>query len=368
MRRRSGWRAARRRRSRALKRAVYEGGSAPLAAGLHVERPAFLGHRLYLGRADGDGPLRRRTSERSGSPAIADPDAFRAWQDGTVIDLVRQQAPGFWAQKPSKRSAGLPAGGGVSFVSVSDGGAPVPPLGVVYDGVLGSDCVQVVSVGTSYRWSSSSHRCRPSARGGRSSGTRPAARTCRRHTPAMRSRLRLRRPVATALSQEVVYGAHGDQSLPSAGDAAVAVGAFADVHADQLSAVAADTHVLRSPRDGANETRPVAAASATITIRSQGHPVVERDVGHVLSPLRTTIRRRPEAGARSRSGRAAPMAARKIPAAVGPLSPPLGARPPPGDSGSAASIRRPVQQSRRLVGALGTRFTVLGCSWACVRR
>jgi len=71
----------------ALKRAVYEGGSETLGAGLHVERAGFLSTastpaaRMAMERYAQD-------VERSGSAAISDPDAYRPWQDGTAVDMT----------------------------------------------------------------------------------------------------------------------------------------------------------------------------------------------------------------------------------------------------------------------------------------
>jgi enoyl-CoA hydratase len=71
----------------ALKRAVYEGGSAPFTAGLHVERAGFLATastraaRTAMGRYAED-------VERSGSAPIADPEAYRPWREGTAVDLT----------------------------------------------------------------------------------------------------------------------------------------------------------------------------------------------------------------------------------------------------------------------------------------
>jgi enoyl-CoA hydratase/carnithine racemase len=71
----------------ALKRAVYEGGSASLAGGLHVERAGFLATastpaaRKAMGRYADD-------VDRTGTAAIADPDAYRAWREGTAVDLT----------------------------------------------------------------------------------------------------------------------------------------------------------------------------------------------------------------------------------------------------------------------------------------
>jgi enoyl-CoA hydratase len=71
----------------ALKRAVYEGGSDSLAAGLHNERAGFL--------ATASTPAARTAMdryaqdvERSGAAAIADPDAYRPWREGTAVDLT----------------------------------------------------------------------------------------------------------------------------------------------------------------------------------------------------------------------------------------------------------------------------------------
>jgi enoyl-CoA hydratase len=71
----------------ALKRAVYEGGSERLPAGLHTERTGFMstasspparrGMEQYVGEV-----------ERTGDAAVSDPAAYRTWQDGTAVDLT----------------------------------------------------------------------------------------------------------------------------------------------------------------------------------------------------------------------------------------------------------------------------------------
>jgi enoyl-CoA hydratase len=75
----------------AAKRAVYEGGSEALAAGLHIERTEFLsicgapaaiaGMRGYLAEL-----------ERLGGPPWKEPDVLAPWQEGTAVDLVNPAA------------------------------------------------------------------------------------------------------------------------------------------------------------------------------------------------------------------------------------------------------------------------------------
>ncbi len=75
----------------ALKRAVYDGGSRPLAAGLHVERaeflaiasaaPAITGMRAYVDEVERlEDPLRPPWNDGDGAGA--------AWFDGTAVDLT----------------------------------------------------------------------------------------------------------------------------------------------------------------------------------------------------------------------------------------------------------------------------------------
>jgi enoyl-CoA hydratase/carnithine racemase len=71
----------------ALKHAVYEGGSTSLGAGLHIERAGFLA------TASTSAARRAMTVyadevKRSGEAAIADPDRYQSWLDGTAVDLT----------------------------------------------------------------------------------------------------------------------------------------------------------------------------------------------------------------------------------------------------------------------------------------
>jgi enoyl-CoA hydratase len=72
----------------ALKRAVYEGASKPLAEGLHVERAAFLS---VAARPEALRAMRAYAEqvERLGelAPWQAE-EEMRLWQDGTAVDLV----------------------------------------------------------------------------------------------------------------------------------------------------------------------------------------------------------------------------------------------------------------------------------------
>jgi enoyl-CoA hydratase/carnithine racemase len=71
---------------RALKRAVYEGGSRDLEGGLALERAVFLslGGRPAALRA-----MRAYVEEleRRGEPPWRDPEAMKAWQEGTAVDM-----------------------------------------------------------------------------------------------------------------------------------------------------------------------------------------------------------------------------------------------------------------------------------------
>jgi enoyl-CoA hydratase/carnithine racemase len=71
----------------ALKRAVYEGASASLAEGLHVERKWFL---AAASRPESQAAMRRYAEqvERDGEPAWADEEKIRAWQQGTEVDMT----------------------------------------------------------------------------------------------------------------------------------------------------------------------------------------------------------------------------------------------------------------------------------------
>jgi enoyl-CoA hydratase/carnithine racemase len=71
----------------ALKRAVYEGASAPLAEGLHLERKWFL---AAASRPESQAAMRRYAEqvERDGEPAWADEEKIRAWQQGTEVDMT----------------------------------------------------------------------------------------------------------------------------------------------------------------------------------------------------------------------------------------------------------------------------------------
>jgi enoyl-CoA hydratase len=71
----------------ALKRAVYEGSSAPLSAGLASERKWFLSTASKPAAARA---LRAYVEdlERTGVPGFSDDEALAAWREGTRVDLV----------------------------------------------------------------------------------------------------------------------------------------------------------------------------------------------------------------------------------------------------------------------------------------
>ena len=69
------------------KRAVYEGGSQPLAAGLAMER------KWFLTTVSSDASKRAMRAyvdevESAGAPPFADRDRSRSWEEGTAADLV----------------------------------------------------------------------------------------------------------------------------------------------------------------------------------------------------------------------------------------------------------------------------------------
>jgi enoyl-CoA hydratase len=76
---------------RALKRAVYDGATAPLARGLGVERKWFM---AAAGTAPSKRAMAAYTEEvaRLG-PTWADRETIRAWQEGTAADLVDDEQP-----------------------------------------------------------------------------------------------------------------------------------------------------------------------------------------------------------------------------------------------------------------------------------
>ena len=71
---------------RSLKRAVYDGATAPLGKGLGVERKWFL----TSGGTDGSkrGLAAYVDQIEKEGPTWADPDRIRSWQEGTAADLV----------------------------------------------------------------------------------------------------------------------------------------------------------------------------------------------------------------------------------------------------------------------------------------
>jgi enoyl-CoA hydratase/carnithine racemase len=72
----------------ALKRAVYEGASRPLADGLHVERAAFLS---VAGRPAALRAMRAYVEEIESRGDVAPwqvAEAMQRWQAGTAADLV----------------------------------------------------------------------------------------------------------------------------------------------------------------------------------------------------------------------------------------------------------------------------------------
>jgi enoyl-CoA hydratase/carnithine racemase len=71
---------------RGLKRAVYEGGSSRLGRGLGIERKWFM---AAAGEPGGRRAMAAYVKEAEGGVAPwTDPDAIRAWQEGTAADLV----------------------------------------------------------------------------------------------------------------------------------------------------------------------------------------------------------------------------------------------------------------------------------------
>ena len=72
----------------ALKRAVYDGATRPLADGLHLERAAFLSVTARPGAVRA---MRAYVEEVERSDRLApwqDPEVLGRWQDGTAVDLV----------------------------------------------------------------------------------------------------------------------------------------------------------------------------------------------------------------------------------------------------------------------------------------
>jgi len=71
----------------AAKRTVYEGGSAELDRGLHMERAEFLS---VTAAEPGLRAMRAYVAElkQRGGPPIADEDAIARWLDGTAVDLT----------------------------------------------------------------------------------------------------------------------------------------------------------------------------------------------------------------------------------------------------------------------------------------
>ena len=72
---------------RSLKRAVYDGATAPLGKGLGIERKWFLASGGTEGSKRGLAAYADQI-EREG-PTWADPERIRSWQEGTAADLVR---------------------------------------------------------------------------------------------------------------------------------------------------------------------------------------------------------------------------------------------------------------------------------------
>jgi enoyl-CoA hydratase len=69
------------------KRAVYEGGSKSIRAGLHIEQSA------YLSTTVAPPPIRAMRAyladiEKEGSPALADAARRQPWSEGTAVDLL----------------------------------------------------------------------------------------------------------------------------------------------------------------------------------------------------------------------------------------------------------------------------------------
>ena len=71
----------------ALKRAVYEGGSSPLAAGLHVERAGFLATASTQAARRAMEEYVRQVDQKGDAP-VSDPAEYGPWQDGTAADLT----------------------------------------------------------------------------------------------------------------------------------------------------------------------------------------------------------------------------------------------------------------------------------------
>jgi enoyl-CoA hydratase len=73
---------------RSLKRAVYEGGSKPLARGLAVERKWFMVSSATEASKEKMAAMARQVSADGRSPWAAD-ETLRAWQEGTAADSER---------------------------------------------------------------------------------------------------------------------------------------------------------------------------------------------------------------------------------------------------------------------------------------